>query len=296
MPLKRLCRFGTHKEADPVLSSKTMNRKLQFMLKDRIAYKYFECCRLEKESGAVITAKDGDKESFPYGRYAVILLGPGCSITHAAVSAISQAGCGILWCSKNKFHLYQAGSPLSGSTALLRKQAKICSSERLSLQAAKRMFLIRYPAESTAGMTQRQLLCIEGRKMQEAYQSLAEKHNIEWSGRNYNHKDYNSNEPIQKAITISNKCLYAVVQAVVLSLGMSPGLGVIHKRNERALVFDIADLYKEKLTLPYVFKRVGETGALDEKQIYEDLEILFSREKIVRQIIKDIKTIFIEEP
>ena len=265
------------------------------MLKNRIAYKYCERCRIEKENGAVIIACETHKETLPYGRYAVIMLGPGCSITHAAVYAISQAGCGILWCSQDKAHLYQAGSPLSGNTALLRKQAKICSNEKLALQAAKRMFSIRYPNECTSGLTQKQLLCIEGRKMQETYRSLAAKHKIEWSGRNYNHKDYDANEPIQKAITISNQCLYAVTQAVIISLGMAPGLGIIHKTNERALVFDIADMYKEKTTLPCAFRHVGESGCLNEKQLYEELERVFFEEKTVRQIIKDIKTIFIED-
>lgn len=272
-----------------------MIRKNQFMLKDRIAYKYLEHCNIAVEKGEVLIASNDSKESLPYGRYAVIMLGPGCTITHAAVSAISQTGCDVLWCSNSKTHLYQFGSPLSGSTKYLIKQARICSNERLSLQAAKRMFSIRYPDENTSFMTSRQLLSFEGKKMRELYRKIAEKYNIEWSGRYYNYIDYDSNDPIQKAITITNQCLYAVVQAVILSIGLSPGLGIIHKTNERAFVFDIADLYKEKITLPYAFKHISEEKTINEKKLYEELEIIFEKEKIIMQIIRDIKIIFVEQ-
>lgn len=272
-----------------------MNRKEQIKASDRLPALYVEHCRIEKENGALITkGEDIQEEQIPYGRYGILMAGPGTSITQGAVSLLGQSGTALAWCSQNGSHIYQVGQPLCASTRLLRKQARICSNEKLCLQAAKRLFRIRYPTVQSEGMTLRQLLSLEGRTVRETYRSLSEKYQIPWSGRNYDHRSYSGNAPIQRAITTENQYLYNCVYAVVTSLGLSPGLGIIHKTTYRAFVFDIADLYKEKITIPHAFKTIKETGTCDEKKIYEELREIFTRQNLQEQIVKDIKYVLME--
>jgi CRISPR-associated protein Cas1 len=47
--------------------------------------------------------------------------------------------------------------------------------------------------------------------------------------------------------------LYGVVHAVIVALGCSPGLGLVHTGHVRSFVFDIADLYKAEIAVPVAF-------------------------------------------
>ncbi|WP_285607201.1 type I-E CRISPR-associated endoribonuclease Cas2e [Actinokineospora globicatena] len=58
---------------------------------------------------------------------------------------------------------------------------------------------------------------------------------------------------MNKALSAANTSLYGVVHAVVVALGLSPGLGFVHTGHIRSFVYDIADLYKADLTIPIAF-------------------------------------------
>lgn len=48
------------------------------------------------------------------------------------------------------------------------------------------------------------------------------------------------------------------MQAVVVAIGCSTGLGIVHTGHDRSFVYDIADLYKAETSIPVAFQATAE--------------------------------------
>jgi CRISPR-associated protein Cas1 len=60
------------------------------------------------------------------------------------------------------------------------------------------------------------------------------------------------------ALSAAHACLYGVAHSVIVALGCSPGLGFIHTGHERSFVYDIADLYKAGIAIPFAIAAAGD--------------------------------------
>jgi CRISPR-associated protein Cas1 len=49
------------------------------------------------------------------------------------------------------------------------------------------------------------------------------------------------------------------VHAVIVALGLAPGLGFVHAGHALSFVFDIADLYKAEISIPIAFDIAAES-------------------------------------
>ena len=75
-------------------------------LSDSISYLYLEHAVIEQENASIVAiCKDG-KIPIPIATVACLLLGPGISITHAAIRAICDNGCMAIWCGENAGRFY----------------------------------------------------------------------------------------------------------------------------------------------------------------------------------------------
>ena len=104
---------------------------------------------------------------------------------------------------------------------------------------------------------------IEGRWMRDLYEKTAEEYQLKWNGRA---EDWSSADPVNRALSVANGCLYAVCHAGILAGGFSPAIGFIHTGNSRSFVFDIADLYKPQTTIPLAFQLAKDSGEDIEKR------------------------------
>ncbi len=59
---------------------------------------------------------------------------------------------------------------------------------------------------------------------------------------------------MNQALSAATTCLYGLVHAVVVALGCSPALGLVHTGHDRSFVYDVADLYKMDLAVPVAFQ------------------------------------------
>ena len=258
---------------------------------NRISFVYTENCRLEKDDGAVRMIGNTGTIDLPAAQILVLMLGPGSVVTHRMVQIASEAGMCLVWVGEEGVRFYAGGSPLSGDVKLLTKQAKIVSNEKLRIAAAKRMYHIRYPEENLTGLSMRQLLGREGTRVGRRYVELSKEYGIEWGGRRYNSKEFESNAPLQNALSIANACLYGICYAVIFALGLSPGLGIVHNGLSKSFVLDVADIYKESISFPVAFSETA-AGTVDlERRIRKKMRDIIKDKRFLKCIVSDIMTV-----
>jgi CRISPR-associated protein Cas1 len=89
--------------------------------------------------------------------------------------------------------------------------------------------------------------------------------------------------------------MYGVVHAVMVALGVSPGLGFVHTGHERSFVYDVADLHKAEITIPTAFDVVvaGSTDvAGDTRRAVRDK--MYDGALLVR-CVKDIRALLLPD-
>lgn len=222
-------------------------------LRDRLSYLYLEHCRVDRHQYA-IAVHDADGETHvPAASLALLLLGPGVNMTHAAIMALADNGCLAAWCGEHGVRFYAAGVGGVRSTAPLLRQAQLVSDSSGRLEVARRMYIARFEEPPPAGATIEQLRGWEGRRVRDAYARAARTAGIHWAGRNYDRTDWDAADPPNRALTSANACLYGVCQAAIMALGLSPALGFIHTGTQLSFVYDVADLYKTAIAVPAAF-------------------------------------------
>ena len=99
--------------------------------------------------------------------------------------------------------------------------------------------------------------------------------------------DY-TNDPVNRAISAANSCLYGICHAAIVSSGYSTAIGFIHTGKMLSFVYDIADLYKVDLAIPMAF-RVAAQGSHDiESRIRKECRDVFHRHRLLQRIVPDI--------
>ena len=257
-------------------------------IKDRQTFIYLEKCKISQQDSAL---KAEDKEGWiliPSHAFLVLILGPGTSITHRAVELLSNSGTAIIWTGESGLKYYGYGKPLSKNATLLIKQAKIVSTPKLHMEAAKKLYQLRFSDEDSAVPTLAQLRGKEGSRMRKEYARWAEEWNVPWNGRHYDHNDFSQADPVNRALSIANTCLYGLVFSVISGLGLSPSLGIIHIELESSFVYDIADLYKAEITIPLCFELAAKCPNKIEQEVRKELRKRIYESSLVPRMVEDI--------
>ena len=225
-------------------------------LSDSISYVYVEHSVIEQQdSSVVLLTKDG-RIPVPIASTTCLLIGPGTSVTHAAIKAICDNGCLAVWCGEKLGRFYATGLGETRSSLNLLHQAALCMDKTSHLEVVRRMYARRFPKQLQEDRTLEQLRGMEGIRMKEAYKTMARFTGVPWHGRDYKTTAWDDADPINQALSVANVLLYSVCQAAVVSLGYSPALGFIHTGKMLSFVYDVADLYKTDITIPAAFEAV----------------------------------------
>lgn len=232
--------------------------ELMRSVKNRIAFLYLEYGLVEREQNALVFRRNGKDYDIPVASLTALMLGTGTSITQPAAAEIARWGCNVVIVAGGGLGLhatYSSGHPNNAQKLI--SQARLVSSSAARKQAAKRMFALRWGVgEDTLPSTIREMQLQEGRRMRDVYRRESERTGVAFEKR-IARVDYDGDDVINQTITAGNHLLYGLAASVITGLGLSPGLGVVHTGNMRAFVFDIADLYKETLTIPTAFDLVS---------------------------------------
>ncbi|MCQ9170859.1 type I-E CRISPR-associated endonuclease Cas1 [Corynebacterium amycolatum] len=267
---------------------------------DRISFLYLEHCTIGRDSNSLTATDDQGVIHIPGAALGVLMLGPGTRVTHQAMVVIADAGSTIVWVGENGVRYYAHGRPIGRSTRLLEQQAKLVSNRKTRLAVAREMYGVRFSGEDVESLNMQQLRGREGARVRSVYREWSKITGVEWSRREYRPDDFSDGTPINQALSAAHSCLYGVVHAVIVSLGMSPGLGFVHTGHDRAFVYDIADLYKADITIPVAFTVVSGLGTEVDTQtlsttVRRHVRDRIREEKVISRCVKDLK-LLMKEP
>ncbi len=256
---------------------------------DSWSFLYLEHCRIEQDDLAIAFFDEKGKTAVPCATLSVLMLGPGTGITHAAVKTLTDNGCSILWCGDGGVRLYAQGMGESRNAANLLKQAKLCSTPELRLKVVRRLYEMRFLEPLSDDLTLQQIRGKEGVRVRTAYNRASKETGVVWSGRNYDRGNWKSADPINRALSAANSCLYGICHAAIVSSGYSPGLGFIHTGKLLSFVYDIADLYKVDITVPAAFTAVSGSLFNVEREVRLACRKIFEEKRILSRIVNDIQ-------
>jgi CRISP-associated protein Cas1 len=257
-------------------------------VKDSQTFVYAEHCKIDRDEKSISLHDVDGKTQVPCSNLTTLLVGPGTSITHAAVQTLAENGCLVFWTGEAGVRFYAQGN---GETRLARnllRQARLCSSSILRIQVVRKMYEMRFPEKLDESLTLQQIRGKEGVRVRDAYAKMSRETGVEWSGRSYQRQDWRSADPINRALSAANSCLYGITQAAIISAGYSTALGFIHTGKMLSFVYDIADLYKAETTIPLAFRTVAEGEENLESRIRKACRDSFYENRTLAKIIPDI--------
>lgn len=262
-----------------------------------------------------VANKGKSKEiSIPHRNIAGLLMGPGTSITQKAAQKMSEANiCGmfvtgdggnpVLWTAPDE---YRPGRFCRSYLKIFYDQDLRNRAAQAFMRARTARILRTWPAllsskpellsdltyacerfERSANNTAGQLLLLEeARFTKDLYRIAAKSFDIQWQGRT--HKG--ALDEANSLLNHGNYLAYGVANIALYILGIPYALSVIHGTTRRgALVFDVADLFKDALILPLAF-RAARDGKND-KSFRDEILAEIDRQKILAYLLDTLKEV-----
>lgn len=258
---------------------------------DSWTFLYTEKVRVERADYAIELRDKAGRVQVPVAAISVLMLGPGSTITHAAVLALAETGCSIVWCGENGCRFYAAGIGETRRAHHLEAQATVWASKKKHLEAVRRLYEMRFPEGLPEDLTIEQIRGHEGVRVREAYARVSLETGVPWRGRAYKQGDWAAADPVNRALSAANASLYGLCHAVIAATGFAPGLGFLHVGKQLSFVYDIADLYKVDVSIPAAFRAVAQ-GANDvESRARRICRDLFHSSRLLERIVPDLQRV-----
>lgn len=258
---------------------------------DGWTFLYTEKVRVERADYAIeLRDKDG-RVPVPVAALSVLMLGPGSTITHAAVLALAEAGCSIVWCGEDGARFYASGLGETRRGQNLEAQAMAWAIPERHVEVVRRMYTMRFDEHLPEELTIEQVRGREGVRVRQAYANFSRETGVPWNGRAYRRGDWTAADPINRALSAGNACLYGLCHAAIVATGFAPGLGFVHVGKQLSFVYDIADLYKVDVTIPAAFRAV--MGGVDnlESRVRRNLREQFRATRLLERIVPDVQCV-----
>ncbi len=259
--------------------------------RDCVSYLYVEHAKVEQDARAIALWDAQGRVPVPCAGLGVLMLGPGTSITHAAVSTLADNGCLVLWCGEQGVRLYAQGLGLTRSAANLLHQARLWANPALRLQVVMRLYRLRFEEPLDESLTLQQIRGKEGVRVRETYARASRDTGVPWQGRAYRRDSWGAADPVNRALSAANSCLYGICHAGILALGLSPALGFIHTGKMLSFVYDVADLYKTRVAIPVAFQETARGLESLESRVRQSCRDVFNQTMLLKNIIRDLQVV-----
>jgi len=175
-----------------------------------------------------------------------------------------------------------------------RRQAELWGSPRRRISVARHMYALRL-GEILPHKDLDTLRGIEGARVKTIYKLMADKYGIEWNGRHYDRGNSEATDTPNQAINHAATAVKAAAAIAVQSLAAIPQLGFIHEDSGQAFVLDIADLYRDTVTLQIAFSVAKNVAACDDttidRLVRREASAVFRKQSVISSMIDKIKLV-----
>lgn len=230
----------------------------------------------------------------PYQAVSMILLGPGSSVTHDALRLLARHGTLMAAVGVDGVRTYTAPPLMPDRSDVARRQAELWGSPRRRISVARHMYALRL-GEVLPHRDLDTLRGIEGARVKTIYRLMADKYGIEWNGRHYDRGNPDATDTPNQAINHAATAVQAAAAIAVQSLAAIPQLGFIHEDSGQAFVLDIADLYRDTVTLQIAFSVAKNVAAGDDTSIdrlvRREASVVFRKQSVISSIFDKIKQV-----
>ena len=292
---------------------------------------YLEYCRVMQKDGRVLYLTDAEKENLyyniPIANTTVLLLGNGTSITQAAIRMLAQAGVLVGFCGGGGTPLYM-GSEVEWLTpqgeyrpteylqgwlsfwfdadkrleaAQQFQQARIdflrqvwqkdrdLKQEGLDFNDSQiQQALDTFYTRTAAASKPADLLLTEAQLTKTLYKYAAQT-----TGQSGFTRQHQSVDKANDFLNHGNYLAYGLAACCLWVLGIPHGFAVMHGKTRRgALVFDVADLIKDALVLPWAFVCAKENAT--EQEFRQQVLQAFTDHKALDFMFDTVKSIALQ--
>lgn len=261
--------------------------------------------------GAGLSAGD---YTIPFQMISCLVLEPGTTVTHDAIRLLASHGTGLVFTGEggvrhygtiqaaNGAHEFAGGEVVAASmpagpdaSARARSQVRAWSDAEQRQRIVRRMYAWRMgevfpdaPLDVLRGM--------EGARAKETYRVLSEQLGVRWYGRRFDRNKPERDDPPNQAINHASTAVVAAAQVAVAVTGTLPQLGFIHEDSGVAFALDVADLFRDTITVPVAFAAVKEQRKRPDQPLERVTRQLVGRtmrrEQVVTRMIDRIKELF----
>jgi CRISPR-associated protein Cas1 len=261
-------------------------------IKERISLVFVERGNVDVLDGAfVVVDKNGVRTHLPVGGVACLLLEPGTRVSHAAAALAARVGTLLIWVGEAGVRLYSSGQPGGARADRLLYQAKLALDDVARLKVVRKMYSLRFKEDAPSRRSVEQLRGIEGARVRQTYQLLAQRFGVSWRGRKYDPSDWDVSDLPNRCLSAATACLYGVAEAAVLAAGYAPAVGFIHTGKPLSFVYDIADIVKFDTVVPEAFKIASRKPSEPDRQIRLACRDVFRRTSLLERLIPLIEEV-----
>lgn len=229
----------------------------------------------------------------PFQTVSCVLLAPGTTVSHDALRILARHGTGLLAVGESGVRLYASMPFGPDASALARSQVRLWADEAGGrLYVARRMYGMRL-GEVLPATDISVLRGIEGARMKETYRRLAQQFDIPWAGRRYDRSKPAKADEANQAINHAASAVTSAAMVAVAATGTVPQLGFIHEDSGISFPLDIADLFRDSVTLPIAFGAIAELRREPllpiERAVRRRAGRIFSKRGLIPSMIDRIK-------
>lgn len=250
--------------------------------KARSPFVFLERGHLKVEDHCLLLVQETAETEIPVGAVSCIMIEPGVTVTHEAVKLAAEHGTLLVWVGEAGVRVYSAGEPGGKHAQRMLHQARMYFDESARMKAARRLYRLMFDEEMPETRSIDKLRGIEGAKVKVLYHKIAEEYGVEWKGR------ARSATALQDAIGFAASCLYGLCEAVILSAGFSPAIGIVHSGDARSLVYDLADTINFKSVIPLAFSTYSESDIDTGNRVRRSCRDFFREQNIAELLFHNL--------
>jgi len=229
----------------------------------------------------------------PHQTVSMILLGPGSTVTHDALRLLARHGTLMAAVGEDGVRCYTAPPLMPDRSDIARRQAELWGNPRRRISVARQMYALRL-GEVLPHRDLDTLRGIEGSRVKVTYQLMAQRYGIEWKGRRYDRNNPNAADIPNQAINHAATAVQAAAAIAVQAVAAIPQLGFIHEDSGQAFVLDIADLFRDTITLQIAFtvaKKAETDSQTIDRLVRREAATVFRKQAVIPAMIDKIKQV-----